>query len=167
MTHAAGRTVADRRGETIAESTVRIPFRSLLVSLLALAAGLGCSRNSGRATTGVGATVAPAGKMAQAGASVFANRLDAAKGIDNSAARDGAMSQVALDAAGAGNAEVTKGAVQLIGNSALHDEVAAKAALKLAKAGQGEAAHALARLIGNSSIQDEILWKLSKGVSGP
>jgi hypothetical protein len=96
----------------------------------------------------------------------FGSRLDAAKAINNSATRDEALRQVAIDAAASEDGDTARKAVEAINNSATKDAAASRAALRLAKVGRGDDANAVARLIGNSALRDSTLAKIAKGDFG-
>lgn len=140
------------------------PFAVTLMIPLALSA---CNRSEQPAPVKVSDNTAAAEKPGQSAKSEFASRLAAAKGIGNLNERDLACSKLAIDAAAAGDEEVTEGAVRLIAASQLHDETASKAGLRLAKAGKGDGANAVVKLIGDSNLQDQARARIAKGEYGP
>jgi hypothetical protein len=139
------------------------PMRSL--TFLLLASGMSCSWMAcePREAAPTGGNAAPG---AAASEGVFSSRLEAAKAIFDSTARDEALSKVAVDAAAAGEADVVMKAIQSIFDSALKDEAASQSALKLGKFGKGSEANAAVRLIFDSSLRDKTLAKIAKGEFG-
>ena len=106
---------------------------------------------------------APSTPGGAAGKSDLKARLDAAKAITFTSERDSALAAVARDAAKAGDAGVTKGAIGGIVFTSAKDEAAAESALRLAAAGQGTAANEVAQMITFTSVRDATLKKLATG----
>jgi hypothetical protein len=100
---------------------------------------------------------------APGGGGDFQGRLAAAKAISNSAAKDEALSKLAVDAGTHGEGDIVKQAIGAMNNSASKDNAAQKSALRLAKAGKGEDATDVAKMISNTAARDQTLAKLAKG----
>lgn len=126
---------------------------TFIVTLSLLATG--CTREAAKPPDGPPSEKGP-----------FATRLAAALTISNVTSKDDAISRVALDAAEAGDGEVTTKAISAISNVQTKDAAASRAALKLAKASRGEEANAVARMISNIGVRDQTLAKLAKGELG-
>jgi len=98
-----------------------------------------------------------------ASSSALAGRLKAAQAITDFSERNNSLSQLAKDAADAGDPALVNESLQGINDFSLRNDTTASAALKLGKAGKGDDAVTVAQTIGDLSVRDRVLIKLSKG----
>ena len=100
-------------------------------------------------------------------ASPLAPRLEAAMQIASNDARDAALRKIALDAAKANDAAITKAVVGRILGDSLRERTAEEAALIFAQAGMHRTAKELAQLIASNDARDRTLSAIAKGEPSP
>ena len=100
-------------------------------------------------------------------ASPLAARLEAAMQIASNDARDDALRKIALDAAKAKDAAITKVGVGRILGDSRRERTAEETALIFAQAGMHRTAKELAQLIASNDARDRTLSAIAKGESSP
>lgn len=102
-------------------------------------------------------------KAATGDSASFAGRLGAAKAISSTAKRDSALSTLAVEAAKAGEGDISRQSVASISSSSVKDDAGYNAATALARAGKTEDAKAVADLISSSARKDKAMAKIAEG----
>ena len=91
----------------------------------------------------------------------FAARLKATHYINVSSEKNAALKELAINAAGAGDVEITKKAIITINVTEDRNSAAAKAAELLSKSGNVEAAIKVAELINMTELRNEVFKKIA------
>src|SRR5687767_12108941 len=132
-------------------------MRHFVLLMILVTFAYGCGVRTTRSTSTVRTQKAPSESAD------FAGRLEAAKSIFDSNKRDAALAKVAADAAGAGEGEIAKQAIQKIFSSSAKDDAAYNAAIGLTKAGKSKEAKGVADQIFDSNRKDAALAKIAEG----
>jgi hypothetical protein len=87
-------------------------------------------------------------------------RLDAAKAVSDTAARDKELVKLALEASAAGDIEIANSALDALSNDPLREQTKAKVVLRLAKAGKRAAAFKLQATIADANARERLRVKI-------